>query len=60
MSVSGFGGVEYKTKDKSHDAELSRDSTVNVTIERSKERTSNEVTSVKTFVHHYSEVNGKL
>ena len=61
-SVTGFGGVEYKTKsrDESSSASLSDHSLVNVATERSKEPTSNEVTPVKTFVHHYSEVNDKL
>ena len=61
-SVTGFGGVEYKTKsrDESSLASLSDHSLVNVATERSKEPTSNEVTPVKTFVHHYSEVNDKL
>jgi hypothetical protein len=62
-SVTGFGGVEYKTKSRdesSSSASLSDHSLVNVATERSKEPTSNEVTPVKTFVHHYSEVNDKL
>ena len=56
-SVTGFGGVEYKTKSRES---LSENQIVNVSTEGSKERTSNEVTAVKTFVHHYSEVNDKL
>jgi len=62
-SVTGFGGVEYKTKsrDESRDesSSLSDHPLVNVATERSKERTSNEVTPVKTFVHHYSEKEDK-
>ena len=59
-SVTGFGGVEYKTKSRDESSSLSDHPLVNVATERSKERTSNEVTPVKTFVHHYSEVNDKL
>ena len=59
-SVTGFGGVEYKTRDKSRDESLSENQIVNVATEGSKERIFNEVTAVKTFVHHYSEVNNKL
>ena len=60
MSVTGFGGVEYKTKSRDESSLSDHQQIVNVATERSKERTSNEVTPVKTFVHHYSEVNDKL